>query len=136
MDGRPWKVGAFVWGRAVEESGRDKKNKLALGGLRRPAWAVERHLGLRDVGLGVGARFDEFCKKFPDAGEGYGSPTFELKYGKEWGRALREHFKLSDQGQEVRLKRSLEYRWSPVEVDLLGPGSRPLLIQMMKYAIG
>ena len=99
---------------------RDQENKDAIGGLRRPLWAIERFPGIRAVGREVSQLFDKFVRRYPAAEEaaaGYGTKGFELKYVEEWRRELRLHFGLGDRDGVV-LTPKIGFK-TPVDVALL-----------------
>ena len=101
---------------------RDRENKAAIGGLRRPVWAVERLPVLRDVGEKIRELFENFTAKNVEAAkasEGYGSKEFIMKGGivKAWAHELREFFGVKET-TALKLKPSLGYT-SPVDMTLL-----------------
>ncbi|CAE7832753.1 RE2 [Symbiodinium sp. CCMP2592] len=100
---------------------RDKENKEAIGGMRRPVWALEHVPGLRAVGLEVSELFDKFAAKHPGAkgaAQDYGTEGFEIGFVEEWRRWLENHFGVESGHPRLQLKSLLHYE-SPVNTSLL-----------------
>ena len=118
--GGPGKFGSMT-AHESKKARRDQENKEAIGGMRRPAGALERVPGLRAVGLEIDNLFEEFLVRVPGAAraaEGYGTEGFAIKHVDEWQRALEAHFGVNSQPPPVQLKSLLHYD-TPVNAALL-----------------
>ena len=105
----------------TKKARRDRENKEAIGGMRRPVWALEHVPGLRTVGQEVSRIFDKFAAKFPGAalaGEHYGMDGFKMTYVDEWKSELETHFRACSERPALLLKSLLHYD-TPVHVALL-----------------
>ena len=93
-----WQGGAGKFGslqaQDSKKAKRDKENKEAIGGMRRPAWSLEKVPGLRAVGMEIDQLFDKFAERVPGAAgasEGYGAEGFVIKHVGEWRQELEAH---------------------------------------------
>ena len=105
----------------TKKARRDRENKEAIGGMRRPVWALEHVPGLRTVGQEVSRIFDKFAAKFQGAalaGEHYGMDGFKMTYVDEWKSELDTHFRVCSERPALLLKSLLHYD-TPVHVALL-----------------
>ena len=69
---------------------RDRENKEAIGGMRRPVRSLEKVPGLRAVGMETDLLFDKSAERVPgaaEASEGYGTEGFVIKHWASGGRS-------------------------------------------------